>query len=263
MNGKVTSKRLHQLRASMSDDDWQIIGTLARVRVASSSQLVDLHLSHLTLRRAQRKLARLVDSRVLARLPRTVGGLQGGSSGHVYALDVAGQRLADLVRDGRVRRPWALGTQFLGHSLAITDVYMRLVLAERSGSLRLARFVGEPASWRSFFGPGGGRVTLKPDAYAVVTTGGYEDHWFLEVDLDTEHTPAIASKCGTYRGYWRSGYEEARTGVFPRVLWLVPTMRRVAVVQQVIQRQPAGAAELFDVARLDGVVERMLRGAAP
>ena len=177
-----------------------------------------------------------------------LAGRRAGSSGYVYALDVAGQRLAGLMTGGQVRRPWRLGRPFLAHSLAVTDVYVRLVLAERAGSLGLARFDGEPASWRRFFGPGGGRVVLKPDAHAVVLAGGYEDHWFLELDLGTEHTPTLARKCNIYRSYRRSGTEQAKHGVFPRVLWLVPDERRADVLRSVIRRQPQDAAEMFDVA---------------
>jgi len=260
---RYTERRLLELRAALSERDLQIISTLARVRVATGAQIEALHFANVTPRMARKRLSSLTDLRVLSRLPRAIGGGRAGSSGYVYTLGVAGQRLADLARDGRVRRPWALGTRFLTHSLAITDVYARLVLAERSGSLRVVRFVGEPSCWRNFFGPGGSPATLKPDAYAVLLMGGYEDHWFFEIDLDTEHAPAIGRKCATYRGYWRSGYEEARTGLFPRVLWLVPDVRRSEVVRKVISHQPSEAAELFDVALLDAVVERVLRGAAP
>lgn len=262
MNGSVTSKRVYQLRESLSEHDWEIIASLAQIRVATSSQLTCLHLSGIGLRRAQRRLTALTERRVLARLPRTVGGPAAGSSGHVYVLDVAGQRLADLADGGRVRRPWSLGTRFLAHSLAVTDVYVRLVLAGRAGSMRLVRFVGEPGSWRYFFAPGSGRAVLKPDAYAVVLAGGWEDHWFIEVDLDTEHAPAIARKCAVYRSYWQTGTEDARTGVFPRVLWLVPDEQRAQVIRQVIRQQPDEAAGLFDVALSRLAVERILRGAA-
>jgi hypothetical protein len=262
MSRSITTKRIVQLRANLTDRDWQIIATLTRVRVGTSSQLIALHLSDIDLRRAQRKLASLVRNRVLARLPRTVGGPEGGSVGHVYALDVAGQRLAEVAIGGRPGRPWRLGRGFLTHSLAVTDVYVRLVLAERAGIFRVVRFAGEPASWHSFHGAGGARMTLKPDAYAVLVVDGYEDHWFLEVDLGTESAPTIGRKCAVYRGYWQSGSEQARIGLFPRVLWLVPDQRRAAVLEGVIRRQSVGAAELFDVAVLGDAVARWRRGAA-
>lgn len=261
MNASITRKRLHELRGGLTERDWQIISTLVQVRVATAGQLEVLHFAGVAKRRTRRSLASLTGRRILARLPRTIGGAQGGSSGHVYALDAAGQRLADLAEGGRVRRPWPLGTGFLGHSLAVTDVYARLVLAERAGSLRIMRFAGEPDSWRTFFGPSG-RVALKPDAYVVLLVSGDEDHWFFEVDMGTEHAPTVARKCAVYRSYWQSGSEDADEGVFPRVLWLVPDERRAEVLRRVIRRQPDGAT-LFDVVLLSRVVERVLRGAAP
>lgn len=263
MSRFVTSKRLHQLREGLTERDWQIITTLARVRVATAGQLESLHFADVARRRARRRLASLTGRRVLARLPRTVGGPGGGSSGHVYTLDVAGQRLSELAAGRRPGRPWALGAVFLAHSLAVTDVYVRLVLAERQGTLTVIRFSGEPKSWRSFFGPGGGRVVLKPDAHVVLIVDGDEDHWFLEVDLGTESAPTLARKCNVYRSYWQSGADEADGGVFPRVLWLVQDERRAEVVRRVIQRQPDESAQLFDVALSNWVVARMRQGAAP
>jgi len=180
----------------------------------------------------------------------------------VYALDVAGQRLIDLERGRRPRPPRPVGRPYVDHVLAVTDAYVRLVLTERAGWLRIVRFTGEPRSWRSFFGPGGARIWLKPDAHLVLDVRGDEDHWFIEVDLGTEHAPTLARKCNLYRSYWQSGTEEARYGVFPRVLWLVPNGQRAQVLREVFRRQPGEAAELFDVALSSQVVERMLQGAA-
>lgn len=263
MSRSVTTKRLLQLRAEMTERDWEIVATLARVRVATAAQLEVLHFGGIAKRRVRRRLASLAERRVVARLARTIGGPASGSSGHVYVLDVAGQRLASLADGGRLRRPWALGGVFLDHSLAVTDVYFRLVIAERGGSLRVLRFVGEPGTWRNFLAPGGGRVVLKPDAYVVLLVAGDANYWFLEVDLGTEHAPTIRRKCDLYRSYWMSGTEDERTGVFPRVLWLVPDERRAEVIRGVIRRQPDEATALFDVALLEAVVERVLQGAAP
>jgi hypothetical protein len=267
MSGSVTARRLLQLRAGLTGRDWDIISTLARIRVATAAQLEALHFESVAKRRVRRSLASLTDRRILGRLPRrigrTIGGPMAGSSGHVYVLDVAGQRLASLADGGRIRRPWALGEGFLVHSLAVTDVYMQLALAERSGSIGNLRFDGEPRTWRSFLGPGGGRILLKPDAYVVLEVGGDRNYWFLEVDLGTEHAPTIARKCDLYRYYWQSGTEDERTGVFPRVLWLVPDERRVEVIRGVIRRQLDEGRELFDVALSSAVVERVLQGAAP
>ena len=179
MSTSVTAKQLLRLRCDLTDRDWQIIAMLARVRVATSAQLEALYFSDVSRRRAQQRLAVLTRRRVLARLPRVIGGVRAGSRGHVYALDAAGQRLADLGQRSRPRRPRPVGTAYLDHALAVAEVYVRVVLAERSGALRLLCFAGEPGAWRRFSGAGGARVTLAPDAYLVTSVDGFEDQLAL------------------------------------------------------------------------------------
>ena len=139
---------------------------------------------------------------------------------------------------------------------------MRLVESERERELVLRGFVTEPHSWRSFHGPGGGRLVLKPDAYVHVGVNGFDDHWFCEVDRGTESPNTLARKCSLYRAYWSSGREQARSGVFPRVLFLVPDERRHEVVVDVFGKQPPESWALFAVAQFDNAVRRMEAGAA-
>jgi hypothetical protein len=262
MSPSVTASVVYRLRSELAQRDWQIIATLADVRLATSGQLEALHFPNVSTRRSQHRLADLVQQRVLARLPRVIGGVRAGSRGYVYALDVAGQRLANLGQDRRTRPPRPVGRRYVDHVLAVTQVYVQLILAERAGLLRILQFAGEPGSWRSFFGPGGGRAVLNPDAHAVLGFGGDEDHWFIEVDLGTEHSPALDRKCNLYRSYWQSGTEQAKAGLFPRVLWLVPDAARAEVLRKVIKRQPGEAAGLFEVALATDVVARLRQGAA-
>jgi hypothetical protein len=197
-------------------------------------------------------------------MPRVVGGVRAGSRGHIYALDAAGQRLHSLNGGGQPLRPRPVGALYLDHALAVTEVYVQLVLAERNSELRLERFVGEPACWRTFHGVGGARQTLKADAYSIVRLGEYEDHWFLEVDRGTQTAATLAAKTTVYRRYWQTGTEQARNdGLFPKVIWLVPDEPRAGVMQAVIRRQPAEAQELFAVALLRDAVARMRQGAGP
>jgi hypothetical protein len=256
----VTTKKLCELERSLTPREHLVLTTLARVRMARSEQLERLHFGDVTRRQARQVLAQMVARRLLLRLPRTVGGARAGSGGFVYALDVAGQRLA-TAQERRVQRPWNVGTPFLAHSLAVTEVFVRLVEAEHLGQLTLTNFAGEPACWRSFSGPVG-RAVLKPDAYLMIGLGHYEDRWFIEVDRGTESAPTIARKCDTYRRYWQSGKEQARSGIFPRVLWLVPDKRRQAALVEVLGRQPAEAWPLFTVALFDDGVGRIAQGAA-
>jgi len=151
---------------------------------------------------------------------------------------------------------------FLAHSLAVTESYVRVVEAELAGRLELLRFTAEPASWRQFAGPGGGRAVLKPDAYLELALGQYEDRWLIEIDRGTEAASTLTRKLDTYRAYRASGREQAGGGVFPRVLILVPDERRRQVVVDVCGRQPADSWKLFRVALLDQLVEVLEQGAA-
>jgi hypothetical protein len=143
----------------------------------------------------------------------------------------------------------------------VTELYSQLVETERSGRLRLAEFAAEPACWRRFHGPGGARLVLKPDAVLGLVLGRYEDRWWIEADRGTESRTALARKCDLYRHYWQAGVEQARTGVYPRLLWLVPDRHRQAVLADVIGRQPADARPLFAVETFTDAVDRLLRGA--
>ena len=257
----VTIGRLAALEQSLSDRDRQILATLASVRVATAKQLYRLHFDGVTRRQARAVLVSLADRRLICRLPRVVGGARSGSTGFVYSLDVAGTRLMRPDRS-RPQRPWSIGLRFLNHSLAISEVYVQLVLTERAGRLGLADFTTEPGCWRTFSGPGGGRLVLKPDAAIRLVLGQYEDRWFLEADLATESRTALARKCDLYQRYWQAGLEQSQTGVFPKVLWLLPDEARYAVVIDVIGRLPAESWPLFAVALMSEAVERLLQGAA-
>lgn len=254
----VTTNHLSDLARSLTPRDRLVLTTLARVRLARSSQLERLHFGDVTRRQARQALARMVARRLILRLPRTVGGVRAGSGGYVYALDTAGARL--IAPQDRQRRPRPdVSTTFLAHSLAVTELYVRLVEARHLQRLELLDFTAEPGCWRSFSGPGGGRVTLKPDAYACIELGQYEDRWFIEVDRSTESTTTLRRKCDVYRRYWQTGTEQERSGIFPRVLWLVPDQHRQAVLVDVFGRQPAEAWPLFTVAVFDEAACRIVR----
>ncbi len=259
----VTSARVELLAAQLTDRERSVLDTLGRLRVVTSAQLERLHFGDVTRRQARAVLSALVARRLIARLPRQVGGVRAGSAGYVYVLDVAGQRLG--VSGGRrVQRPWPVGTPFLAHSLAVSELYVRLIEAERHGvaELRLGEFRTEPACWRGFARPGGGWDTLKPDAEVSLGLGRFEDRWFLEVDRATESRTTLARKLGRYLRYWQSGQEQARTGIFPKVLWIVPDEARLAVLVDEFGRLPVQAWPLFAVATESGAVDRLLAGAA-
>jgi hypothetical protein len=256
----VTTNRVRYLAHQLSDREWSVVVTLRVVRVATSTQLEHLHFRDVTRRQARKVLASMVSRRLLARLPRVVGGVRAGSAGYVYVLDVAGLRMG---RPGgaRVQRPWSIGNAFLVHSLAVTDLFVQVAEAESRHAVVVQYFRSEPACWRPFLGPGGARVVLKPDAELGLEIDRYEDRWFIELDRATESRSTLARKLTRYVQYWRSGQEQARTGVFPKVLWVVPDAARHAVLVDEFGRTPAEAWPLFAVTTQAEALSRLMAGA--
>lgn len=244
----ITATGLATIAASLSALDRRIISDVDRLDIASGNQLRRLHYpdSDAGRRLCRLHLAQLVETRVLARLTRRIGGERSGSEGFLYVLDVAGQRLVDPDQQRWWRRTTP-GVPFLRHALAVSDLYVGLRERETLGVLALRRFDTEPMCWRRFPGPGGGLVPLKPDAYAVVEIAGYEDHYFVELDRATESTNRIAEKARVYARYFQSGTEQRRIGVFPQVLFVVPDDVRAAQIVGVLGRLDPDIWNLFAI----------------
>jgi len=254
----VTPAEVDRLASDLSDREFAILETLGRVRLASAVQLERLHLTSGSVRNRRRILQTMTDRRLVARLDRVVGGRRSGSAGYLYALDVAGLRVLDLKSpNGHPRRPTTPGAPFVAHVLDVTELYVRLVEVGLQGDAELLDFQAEPASWRRYPGIGGGTAVVKPDAYVRLGSGEFEDSWFVEVDRGTESPSTLVTKLDTYRAYWSSGKEQARRGVFPRVLWLVPNQRRLKVVVDLCARQPAESWRLHQVTLSDDAVGLM------
>jgi hypothetical protein len=255
---RVTEARVAELAAVLSQRDLDVVATLDRVRVATGAQLRRLHFTTGTAaanaRQAQRRLRQFVELRVLAELARRVGGPSGGSAQSVYALDVAGQRLASAcgpAGGARLRRPWTPGSTFIAHALAVTELFVRLTEHVQAGGGELVAFDAEPACWRAFTGLGGGRSWLKPDAFVHFAAGDLEHLTFLEVDRATQSPAAVNRKLRSYRQFFQTGREQRRWGVFPRTVILVPTQQRQRALAEVVAAQPPESRPLFAVVAYD------------
>jgi hypothetical protein len=252
--------QLTRLASRLSDRDMAVVGSLAAYRFLSATQIERLHFpveAHTPLgavRASRRSLERLTRHGVLRRLERRIGGVRAGSAGFVYCLGPAGVR---LVNAGR-RRAIALepSTAFLAHSLAVAEVVVTITEATRASALELLDIQVEPACWRRFYGVGGASELLKPDLYVVLGLGDIEQHWFVEVDLASEHRPTLERKVAQYERYLRSGREQEHLGVFPGVAWLVPSAARAEVLRSVAAAAMQG---LFSVGLLDEVVLTLVR----
>jgi hypothetical protein len=203
-------------------------------------------------------LARLVEQRVLDRLERRQGGVGGGSSAWVYALGPAGRRMvAYWAGEGlpRSRSAHEPGVAWTAHTLAVSDLYVRLRQAERAGRVELLDFDAEPACWRRYTRLGGAAGVLKPDAFVRLGVGEYEDSFLVEVDLGTEHRGQLTRQHRAYSEYFRSGVEQAKTEVFPGVLWIVPDAQRMALLADIHRGLPEQTRRLFTVATSDQAVD--------
>lgn len=237
--------------AELGDRDRRILELVGLTGVAGSQQIerwvfADPSSTALsTARRSRRVLARLHRDGYLLRLDRRLGGVRAGSSGWLYQLSTRGKRVIGLSGRGRT---WEPGARFVDHALAVLELHLRLVEAERSGGLSDLRVAHEPAIWRRFT-TASGPETLKPDLLVELTTAdGWELRWFVEVDRGTEHLPTVLAKCQIYERYWRSGHEAAIHEVFPRVCWSVPSENRAAAISRAIHRASGVTDDLFRVA---------------
>jgi hypothetical protein len=224
-------------RDDVRNRDRELVRQVAELRLMSGRQIEATHFppgayasSETASRRCRQVLARLVRDGRLHRLDRRVGGVRAGSSSFVYALGAVGHR---LIEDDRVRsRRYEPSAVFVKHQLAVSQLVVELILAAQRGEIELLRVEGEPSCWRNV--PAVGRVVLRPDLSLVLSSDELEYRWFVEVDRDTHHRPAILRKARLYESYYRTGVEQANSGVFPRVIWITPTATRGAALRNTL-----------------------------
>lgn len=257
----ATAAYVATLPARLSDRDKAILQAIGRVRCLTGRQCERLHFHDLAERNRDRSrrrvLNRLVSLSVVTTLDRSIGGVRAGSAGFVYTLDAAGQRLLRLLNGEEqksVRRPWTPGALFLNHTLAVSELYVRLCEAERAGLLELAVFRAEPASWRRAASLG----MLKPDAYVLIATREIEDAWWLEVDRGTESPGTLRRKLNLYLLAAQAGVT-GPDDVLPRVLVTVPDARRLDMVRGITDTLGRNAQRLITVSLHDEAVPFIAR----
>jgi len=266
MSGRTRQARLMALAGRLSERDRAIVRDVVRLRFMTAGQLGRLHFAAIAqpvtrVRRVQRTLGRLVEHGLLVRCQRRVGGVRAGSSSYTYAASAEAIRLVGYL-DGRgipaARAVHEPGTSFVDHSVACSELYVRLIEAERDGRLELLEHQAEPDCWRSYLGAIGARLSLRPDAFVAVGVGEFEQRSFVEIDRGSEGTSALRRKLGAYIDYARSGVEQQRHEVFPRVVWQVTSHPRAVVLGELIAELPAASRTLFTVAMPTEVVSRLI-----
>ena len=266
MSGRyVTRRRAEALGDALSARDLGILKTVSHLRFLTGAQLTRWHFIQdqgddqvVAARAARRGLLRLIRLDCLARLPRRVGGVRAGSAGFVYSLGRVGHAIAvkeGWQPEGSRRRSQAPGTLFLGHTLQVAELHTRLQEADRAGAFELLELAAEPVCWRAWAGVGGhDPKTLKPDSFVRLGIGEWEFVSFIEVDQATEGSRALRRQLLAYLDYHRTGLEQDRHGIFPRVLWATPDSTRAGVIRAVIGELPKADRELFAVAEFVAVL---------
>jgi len=266
-SSRISARQLDAISARLSDYDQAVLDFVSGVRLATGQHLARRLWSAQVptdsrSRAARRTLGRLEQWRVIDRLPRRVGGVRGGSAGMVYGIGPTGRRL--LARDGhpagRLGQP---GDRYVAHTLAITELVVRLHEGALAGELDLIEHQTEPRCWRRYLGVMGARLLLKPDLFVRIGVGAYEDRWFLEIDLATESSTTIAAKAQRYLEHFRSGSEQRSAGVYPRVIWAVPDRRRAEQIADALGSLPAAAERLFVIWPYTEVIGRLAAEARP
>ncbi|MFT4165668.1 MAG: replication-relaxation family protein [Microlunatus sp.] len=259
----MNRQRATSLAEQLSERDHALLLDLERFRLLSTKHLQRLrftdHASELAAARASaRALLRLEALGVVTALDRRIGGVRKGSASYIWQLTATGERYLRASRgEARRRRFLEPGAVFVNHTLAVNDVAVGLLEADRRhAGFTVEQLQTEPHNWRRYLGPAGEVKWLKPDLHVISVVGGqdgYEEHAFLEIDLGTEHLPRIQAKCRIYAAYARTGAYQAHYGLFPAVVWLSPDPARRAAL----------SAAVAATTGLDGLPGGVFRVAGP
>ena len=222
---RMSRRQLEQFAVDLHGRDQAILQALQNSRFMTSGQVSRQHFEadhanpSAAQRAANRAMNRLQNYRLITSLNRRVGGVNGGSSGFVWSLTPPGARFMNLGADDQPRkRNYEPSPRFVEHTLGVSELNVQLL---GMAGIAVVNVQFEPNCWRTYRGD-----TLKPDLYAVTSDGEYEDSWFFELDLATEAPSRVVSKCEQYQDYYRSGIEQSDYGVFPKVVWIIPTAKR-------------------------------------
>jgi hypothetical protein len=258
------------LGSRLSDRDWLILRSVDEYRYLLTRQIARLHFglaAHVKTipRTANLALGRLRQLGLVRELDRRIGGVRAGSSGKVWQLtETANRLLAWRDSETRASRLRAIepGMAFLEHTLAVAEVVLDVNDAAAAHDVAVSRVELEPTAWRPYLDRSGATVRLKPDLALVTTSGGYEDAWFLEVDRATEPPGRIVRKCLQYQDYRHTGHEQAQTGIFPAVVWVVPSLRRRDQLRARLREEPRIDGRLFTVTTPASLGDLIALGAA-
>jgi hypothetical protein len=259
MTSRVSRPRLERIAASLDERSWRVVRILAEHRFATTNQLARLRQSHhktaaSALRQTTRLIRHLQTLSLVHHLERRIGGQRAGSTGLIWYLTEPGFRLLAInaERHTTTRHHNAEpSTRFLAHTLAVMEARVLAEETSQRRGVRLLRVNTEPLCWRSHLGIHGNPEWVKPDLEIVTQVEGYEDHWWLEIDLDTEHPKRLLVKAHAYLRHYQSGIEQNQHGVFPVIVWVTATSDRAGRIADLMAADPRLPEGMFATACLN------------
>jgi hypothetical protein len=234
---RISKKQIFALSERLSEKDREILLSVQRCRYLTSKHIQRLHFTNLStqtvaIRAANLILRKLREYGLIGTLARRIGGVRAGSNSYVWRLEPAGHTLLHITSNDTARKHrFEPSVRFLSHTLHVSDIYVSMVELCRRRDISLVRMETEPDCWRRHMSASGRPATLMPDLYAVTRAGGYQDSWFIEIDLDTEAMPQIRNKCDRYIRYYQTGVEQKQNKVFPYIVWIAPDGKRKANIR--------------------------------
>ncbi|MDO4902598.1 MAG: replication-relaxation family protein [bacterium] len=241
----------------LTKQDVEVLNLLNRCRYATTRQLVELYFRQNKPKTATRRTnlltKKLNNLGLIAHLNRRIGGVRAGSGSYVWHITHRGIKELRKVDESvkiRLKNRYEPSQNHLKHQLFVTQIFVELNTLHLEGKILLDTFSFEPKCWRSFatlFSS----LTLKPDAFAKLTVGDFEEAYFFEADNATEHLGRIIAKCKQYIAYFNTGIEQRENEIFPLVVWLVPDDKRKLAVLNRIREDLDAYWELLEVVTLD------------
>ncbi|MGF2993858.1 replication-relaxation family protein [Lactococcus lactis] len=258
MGNYVSKKQLAEIFERTMSREFEILAILNVAKFMTTDQLRRQFFAKIpnelsAKRAANRTMKKLEEEKLIAKLPRRIGGYvrenYGGSAPSVWKLTEVGYKILRLKhtelppsRKHRIEgKPL-----FLEHDLGISEVATKFCELEISKKISQLGMEFEPKCWRGFMNAGE-PVSLKPDLYARFVNGGYEESYFLEIDLATEPIQRIFAKCQTYVSYFNTGIEEKTTGLTPYIVWIVPDEKRRDAMEKLFREKMPETSVLFQV----------------
>lgn len=261
---RITQKELTRIsKYELDEKDRFILEALHCTRSLISSQICSLLYANqpsylVAIKRTIRRLNRLKELGLIDHYERQFGGVRAGSKSYIWYLDEPGYRL--LVKENKLpsKRYMRPSLTNINHRSAVAETWVQIDrLSQQAANFSLENIIFEPENWR-YYRYRDETITLKPDLYISTRMQDTKYHWFIEMDLDTEQISTVMKKCRRYHEYLTTGDAQKHLGVFPIVVWIVPSEKRKELITKELSLWTTNLPKIFLVITPDQLKDLML-----